>query len=134
MSTFICSNRHISALAAYAIAHDLHTPVPYTAAEAEMPPAELLALRLYEKNLDAFRAYYRGRHLDEVHPFEFDCEGSSLHRTLTPIELIKAAKCYAYQASDAPDWNGCVIAELVDSIVNRLITALPGYDRAAREL
>lgn len=134
MSTFICSNRHISVLAAYAIANDLHAPVPYTEAEGEMLPAELLARRLYEKNLDAFRAYYRGRHLDDVHAFEFDRDGAALHGTLKPIELIKAAKCYAYQASDAPDWKGCIIAELVDSIVNRLITALSGYDEAAREL
>lgn len=47
-----------------------------------------------------------------------------------PVVVLKAAKCYAYQACEHEEWNGSEARQFIDSLIHVAIDALPGYDGA----
>lgn len=130
MSCFICSDRHISALAAYAVRNHLSSPTVYTAAEQALPQDELLARRLSEANVKAFADRYEGRHAEDVEPFHFDRDGAALALCMSPVQVIKSAQCFECQACDGDDWDGSVLCAVVESIIGHAIKRLAGYEDA----
>ena len=48
----------------------------------------------------------------------------------TPVEVIKALQCYIYQSCEVPDWDGSQAERFCDSLLDALISALPGYAAA----
>lgn len=49
----------------------------------------------------------------------------------TPIEGIKVAQCYRYQACDSGDvWDKSEAASFIQALIEHLIPKLPGYDAA----
>lgn len=49
---------------------------------------------------------------------------------LTPIEVIKACDCLAYQSCEYDGWNDSKARRLLDDLKSAAINALPGYQEA----
>lgn len=121
MSAFMCSDRHLTVLAAYAVRHELDDALPGT-------PAQRLqgAFSLLERANVAS--------LDGRYPGESD--GAFLGKLVRPDEpvepivLIKACHCYAYQACNSREWHESRAKVLCDRIEAHAVRHLPGYDEA----
>ena len=50
---------------------------------------------------------------------------------LSPVEIIKAAHCYAYQACEHREWEGSKAAKRLQCVIDEATRKLPGYDDAA---
>ena len=49
---------------------------------------------------------------------------------LDPLQVIKAAHCYRYQACEHDGWEGSEASAFIDSLIDACTHALPGYDDA----
>ncbi|CAB4169284.1 hypothetical protein UFOVP1516_45 [uncultured Caudovirales phage] len=54
----------------------------------------------------------------------------NLLRNYSTIQKIKAAHHYSYQACDSLDWKDSHAKKLVDSVIDKMIHELDGYDEA----
>jgi hypothetical protein len=115
MSAYICDFYHISALA---VAIHRHL-------ETGEKPGDIAQL-LYEENCKSVA--FRYQDIEPPEPFIFDRRALiSIHR---PVELIKAAHCYDYQACEHPTWEDSRAHALIHRLLNRLIRQIPGYEQA----
>lgn len=55
-------------------------------------------------------------------------------KALRPVEVIKACDCLAYQSCDDDSWDTSIAKAIVDSIRDKAIDSLPGYEDAAWEI
>jgi len=132
MSCFICSFTHICMLAAYATGNRLYEPTRYTPEDTSRSDLELTARALYAANVHAYRTRYP--HDPVVECFKLAGGSISLARKLTPIQVVKAAQCFEYQACEADYWEGSVLAGAVQAILCHAITQVPGYTEAAWDI
>lgn len=51
-----------------------------------------------------------------------------------PVRVLKAAKCYEYQACEHPEWRDSWAASFIDALKEHAIVALPGYEDAEWEV
>lgn len=137
MSCFICDDAHITALAAYAVHHRiadvLRVPAVIRCANARRADAEVLALALRGENVASFNARYEGRHQDDIGDFEYQTNVATATRNgaFSPIQIIKAAQCFEYQACEHKGWTDSYARQVIENIIAHAITQLPGYDAAA---
>lgn len=144
MSAFMCSDRHLGILAAYAVRNVLEA-IPYDLrSELERdgfehrPGATLrtisrVASMLASENLKSLaHRYPRDHHLDAASYDSFDIPATieTEARLTLPLTIIKACHCYAYQASEHPGWQDSAARKLVDAIEAHAVRRLPGYDDA----
>jgi hypothetical protein len=115
MSAFMCSDKHISALACYAAQHDVCRYVGR---------AEELAKLLHKSNALSLTARYGD---PDDPPFEFHFVET---RNLPLINVIKAAHCFEYQACEYDGWEKSEAKRVIESIVSNATVSLPGYDDA----
>ncbi len=50
---------------------------------------------------------------------------------LTPVQVLKAVACLAYQSCETPDWTTTVACNILNEIKEFAIRKLPGYEGAA---
>lgn len=121
MSAFLCDDAHISALAAYAASTDR------LGCRIFPGPAIACAVLLREENERSMRARYGE---EDYSPFEFNAYAASHVRQAPAIAIIKAAHCYAYQACEHDGWKDSDAKVVIDAIVARAVTEIPGYENA----
>lgn len=116
MSCFIVSDKHISALARFAVTErilDYHNATGIDWTEQEI--GELLNA----ENTKSYNARYR----EAVEPaFRY-----VVTPALSPVELIKAIDCYEYQACEHDGWETSQAHALCQEMRARATNALPGY-------
>lgn len=63
-------------------------------------------------------------------PEAVDTKNLGVYRELTPIEVIKACNCLAYQSCEHDGWDNSEARKLLDDIIDCAIGKIPGYDAA----
>lgn len=124
MSCFIVSNAHLSAIVGWALRHNLSVGWG-NGAYAYMPGLEQEAVNILDAaNVKSCNARYK----------EDTPEGDSVYEVdapiLSPIDVIKACDCLAYQCSEWEGFDGSTAQRLLDDIRDGAITRLPGYESA----
>ena len=126
MSCFVVSDNHISAILAWACRGNINAgwgsnPGRY----AYMPALEQEAANfLYAANVKSFNARYK----EDVE--ETGCVYNPHAIKLTPIEVIKACDCLAYQCDEWEGFEGSIAQAILRDIKQQAIPKLPGYDAA----
>ena len=131
MSAFVVSNKHITAI--------LNSTSPrypgdsfyyYYQGEPRYVNGrkEEIGALLLAENIRSVNYYYNEQ--DTYEQFKLDLSV----RPLTPVEIIKACDCYYYQACETPDWKDTEAYAIIDTIRERAINNLPGYDEAPWEI
>jgi hypothetical protein len=128
MSAFICSFAHLTALASFAArCVDSYFHVPSgNRLECRRLTVEELGQMLLEENGKS--VHYRYREETPTPPFK-PCE-KALWAVFTPVEIIKAAHCYDYQACEHPEYGQSEAKALIQAIIDTAIYQLPGYEAA----
>jgi hypothetical protein len=90
-------------------------------------PEQLGAL-LSETNAEAMTARYPKHGPFAPVPHEFTIVPK---RKLTPVQVLKAAKCYEYQAMELTEWRTSSAKEIIDYLIDAATSRLPGYEAAA---
>lgn len=148
MSAFMCSDRHLAVLAAYA-ARNVLEDVPYELrSDLDRDGFERrsgdfvrtisrVASMLAAENLKSIAHRYPGDHTGEAEAYErFDVpkNAETEARTLPRLTIIKACHCYAYQACEHPGWEASAARKLINAIEAHAVRNLPGYNDAPWEL
>lgn len=123
MSAYICDDCHISALAAYAVRERLWKN---QRPGWERTDAEALAELLHAENVKSVNARYESS--DEP-AFKFCWKAAD--RRLSPVQLIKAAHCFAYQACEHEGWEKSEAHGVIHAIEQHALRDVPGYEQAA---
>lgn len=124
MSAFICDDKHISALACYAVEARLWKRTGPQ--DSSIPDQEALALVLYNENAKSIAYRYSEPRAEEAE-FEFHFVDTK-HK---PLQVIKAANCFDYQSCEHEGWEGSAAHAVIQAIVADAISAVPGYSEAA---
>jgi hypothetical protein len=53
--------------------------------------------------------------------------------TPTPVEVLKALKCYVYQSCESEDWRDTEACAFIETMTGRAVSMLAGYDKAPWE-
>lgn len=117
MSVIILSDKHISVLTNFL------NQQAFKPKCAQDLTAQQIGQTLLDENTKAYCNRYRE---------EFTQEAFTLIQTetLTPVQAIKAAQAYEYQASESNTWEGSDAKAIIESIINAAILQLPGYEDA----
>lgn len=130
MSAFVVSKKHIDSLVAFAIRHE-YGAAPYFYWKGEPHridnPDEAGAL-LWAENVRSVNYRYTAQTEPEPYVFHWDT------RVLDPLQIIKACNCLDYQSCETPEWKDTRAFAMLDSIRERAIKELPGYDGAQWEI
>ena len=129
MSAYMCSDRHLTILAAYALRHDLYPSDGVSRADRD-GLAECFAM-LAKANADSINSLYTHGHSEFVPGTP---HAGALKERLEPIVIVKACHCYAYQSCEAKTWQRSQARQLVRAIESHAVSHLPGYDAAPWEL
>lgn len=137
MSAYQCNACHLTVLALYAVRHGLVTgPRAKPAGVVEILSAE--NLRSLDYRYPAQRSNnattFGGRHgmdrLFTIAPCRPCVRAQALDAGLyTPIEILKAADCYEYQACEHPGWDTSVAKDICDAIRTHALARVrvPGW-------
>jgi hypothetical protein len=131
MSAFMCSDRHLTALAAYAVRHGLSGSM--TLADQCRPShvsrealAEVFGV-LARENVASLDARYPN---DKGVPIGEPDMGVARMEAFLPITIIKACHCYAYQSCEHTGWETSRAKQIVERIEAHAVRSLPGYEAA----
>lgn len=125
MSAFMCSRRHLSALAAYAVRHGL-SGLPEQPARSQRALMEECFGVLQRENIASLDARYPNDPGEGVESFDWD----AAFEPHTPLVIIKACHCYAYQACEHTGWDASRAKAIVERIEAHAVRAQPGYEQA----
>ena len=159
MSAFICSQKHIKALAIFATYSGSRVTIKprylaYSVSD-ELVKENLNALDgqgreeiasyyanlLYQENIKAVLIRYPNDTL-ETAPGEFDkppfltvyvLDVQEIHR-YNPVEVLKLCDSYDYQSCEDPEYYQSAAQELIQRIRKEAIRQLPGYEEAEWEI
>lgn len=120
MSAFVLSDKHIDYLVSAA---QLYRVIP---ADLSRVVGQILAL----ENVKSVDYRYGTKDADALER-EIADRPFSLTLRLDPVQVIKAADCYAYQSCEHPAWQASEARRYCDAIRSAAISRLPGYDTAA---
>ena len=124
MSAFVCSKKHISAVAGYAVAKQVWLGT------GSAKPTDFG--RIYKTLAEANVRSVCHRYADDTAENYADvlraprC-GSVNH---SAIEIIKLCDCLEYQSSEGDGWRESDAYRLLGNIRTAAINALPGYEEA----
>jgi hypothetical protein len=129
MSAYLCDDCHLTALAGYALRHRLADRL----ALHDHPNVDLLTELgdlLKRENAKSLLARY-GHQAGDTWPLDEPFRSCShvMPDMIAPMAIIKAARCYAYQACEHDGWrdSGNLVRDLIGSIVNHAIGEMPQY-------
>jgi hypothetical protein len=133
MSAFLVNDRHIDALLTWAMRPRWQAPAYYRFGDKQVTFFDNLddiGQCLVNQNYASLNGRYGDT--DPAHEYKFKRYDTSL---LDPVRVIKACDCYNYQACETGEsyWKS-EAHEIIDTIRERAIDALPGYDEAAWEI
>lgn len=140
MSCYICDDRHITVLAAYAAEHAKITRADFWATLSaddrerfdDETDIEVLATLLHRENVASFRARYQGRHESDIGPYAYDRDAVTAVRVgaFSAVQIIKAAHCFDYQACEHDGWGDSFACKVIKAIIDHATHKLPGYNEA----
>jgi hypothetical protein len=134
MSAFLCSPEHLSALVNYAAAHargGCSLRLMPSNEPRSKTDADYTFERLMFENLKSLEARYPSTPPNTrewsgaEYRFKFE-----LHKVRTPVQIIKLAHCYAYQACEHEGWESSEVKKWIDNVERHAIGHLPGYEEA----
>lgn len=139
MSAYMCSERQLTILAAYAVKHCLDA-VPYALRsdldtdgfEHKRGARERVLARVFwmlaGENLASLAARYPG----EAHgqATDYTPVDAARKETLPAVHMIKLCHHYAYQACEHDGWKASAARKLTGAIEAHAVHHLPGYDDA----
>jgi len=128
MSAYMCDDYHLSALGVYA-AKGPHASVYHEGKTVHLWSAEEVAAILHAENVRSVNYHY---HEEESPAFAFD--DRAYLTTHAPVQIIKAANCYDYQACETDDYEGTLAKAIISYIISNATRNLPGYEQAEWEL
>lgn len=124
MSAFMCTDKHLTVLAMYAVQYglDLHGDSRMTLLERERAAYRLL----FRANVASLDARYPGDTGRDI-PGDLDETTRPFQRALSGLAIVKQCHCYAYQACETTGWEGCRAQLLIEAIEAHAIRSLDGY-------
>ena len=151
MSAFEVSNTHIDALVNAALRGDRHGPLSWYFGEIEWDGdidhynAALAKARreVTRENAETWgavllaenRASVNYRYTeDEIEAPYIFTEIPGHLGALDAVAILKAIRCYAYQACEHPEWKASEARAFCDALTVQMINMLPGYDAAKWEV
>lgn len=90
--------------------------------------AETVGQVLLDENVRSVNHRYNE---DEMHVYE---HATPADNRWTPVEILSAINCYAYQACETPEWNTSEANAIIEALRNTLIHTLPGYSDGPWEI
>lgn len=137
MSAFICSPEHIATLVVY------YRQAGYPGERFDL---EYAADTLMRANIASVAYRYPGDGegarpgpvgyatdgalIEETKRLAMDTEFHREVKKYKPVEIIKLAQSLDYQSCESPEWENTPAKALIDSIIFRAATWLPGYNEA----
>jgi hypothetical protein len=126
MSAFMCSDSHITALAAYASKRENQLYMPSFIKDASLKDIGKI---LHDENLKSVNHRY-----EESEVYSFEACKWARNQAFSPVQIIKAAKSLAYQSGESPTYKSSDASAIIDAIITLAITQLPGYNKAEWEI
>lgn len=131
MSAYMVSDRHIAFLAEAAREWGLSWRRPATVPggnDCRVEAGELLngEIGAILEAENARSVNYRYGEEDNERPYTY--RPSRL--ALDPVVVIKAVRCYEYQACECDDWEHTEARRICAAIIDEACTRLPGYEEA----
>lgn len=131
MSAYIVEDFHINGLVTWAAMFHGNDRVSYYWNDSWHPiqgDEQRVAEVLYAENVRSVNERYRNeRNSPEGFKFK-EVLGAVMHHT--PVEIIKACRCYSYQACETDDWKASEAFAIIEAIVESAIEHMPGYAAA----
>lgn len=127
MSAFVVSHNHITVLVAAAIHYGVGVPGQ---AERVACDPDGAGQRLHEVNVASVNARYANHEPEQPEPYAFRCSPALDRMARTPVQVIKAAHCFDYQACELPDWDERPEKRFCDDLIRAATYDLPGYEAA----
>jgi len=115
MSAFICNHSHVTALAVYAARNRI---LGWT-------DAKQVGELLHAENVRSVNFRYG----ETTMPDFAMCAWAAFHE-FSRVQILKAARCLRYQSCEHPGWQASDASRLLEEIIGRSTTDLPGYDEA----
>jgi hypothetical protein len=139
MSAYMCSERQLTILAAYAVKHcleavpselrrDLDTDGFEHKRGAHDRAVDRVFAMLVRENLASLAARYPGDEPGD--PEVYGPKDTARRETLPAVHIIKLCHHYAYQACEHSGWQDSAARKLIGAIESRAVLHLPGYDDA----
>jgi len=116
-----------------AIAHNtgLHDPKTYVPKEGNVQATALLILQANEESVNT-RYSTTDTTYGDMKTLSIDFPWLlAIHSRLSTVQLIKLVHHTVYQSADYTGWNNSVSCIILDSLQNKLVTRLPGYEEAS---
>ncbi|MDO5947979.1 hypothetical protein [Burkholderia cepacia] len=123
MTIFLCSNAHISTLAAYAVQHQIclpHLKLDYRGAAA----GTWIAGELFKANVKAVTKQYGKCEIHVPHAY------LPMATLPEPVAILKLCEGYECQVERLDDYPSLLAGKIVSAIRARAIRMLPGYESA----
>jgi hypothetical protein len=125
MSCYVVSPKHISAIIRYACTRNHKVWGGNPSRYIYSPGEEQAAVEtLYAANANSVNARYKAT--EPTDGIRYDCRAPQLNE----IQVIKAIDCLAYQCDNWPEFEGSAADQILKSIKQFAIMALPGYSDA----
>jgi hypothetical protein len=120
MSAFICSNEHLSVLAAYA-ALNANDCLPYDKTECT---AREIGRILHAENVRSVNYRYT-----ELNQAQYKHVNAVLGKPkyFQAAQILKAANCLHYQSCEHSGWDDSLAKRILDNIIACAIHQVPGY-------
>lgn len=130
MSAYIVSDLHINTIVTWAITRHGSNAVRYywrgVSRDVRHKGAQRIASVLYSENVRSVNTRYN----DCESPVGFVFRNVPYACNKTPVEIIKACHCLAYQSCETSDWEETEAFAVLQAIESTAVRMLPGYDEA----
>lgn len=127
MSAFVVTDYHINILVNWAANRHGCDAVSYYWNRAHRDvrhDTARIASVLYAENVRSVNARYKN--CEPAHGFKFRRMGLG-YLKITPVQIIKACHCLAYQSCEADGWEDSEAKAILDGIEAAAVRSLPGY-------
>lgn len=128
MSAFMCSDKHLSVLAGYAVRNNLSGIVDGGQGFAAMAK-EVFGV-LARSNAASVDYRYRSKPAQAGDLSTFSVKDAYGFADVPTLHIIKACHCYAYQSCEYPGWEATRAKAIIDRIESHAVRHLPGYNDA----
>ncbi len=141
MSAYMCSEKQLTVLAAYAVKHCLDS-VPRRLRPAldndgfeHKPGAYNRAIRcvfsmLVSENLASLASRYPEDTSGQATFDSYSVDDRMLREELPKVHIIKLCHHYAYQSCEHDGWRDSEARKLIDQVESHAVHNLPGYNEA----
>lgn len=130
MSAFMCSEKHLTVLASYAVRFNVYGNITMGGRSDRETLATLFALLARENALSLDARYPGDKAEDSAELLRPSKEGLAAFLEYPAAAIVKLCHCYAYQACEHKGWADSLAKKLVDQIESHAVRRLPGYEQA----